>query len=89
VTSVAKGNSLEDALVKYLVDQQKRGDLVYGAYRADLCKIRKKAKYPCPDRQRPVEFDVVIEVYREGGKTPHFYAVLNVRTISRAFQKIE
>ncbi|WP_434714265.1 ImmA/IrrE family metallo-endopeptidase (plasmid) [Rhizobium sp. YTUHZ045] len=79
MNSTATGNSLEDALVKYLIDQQERGDLVYGAYPPDLCKIRKKAKYPCPDRGKPVEFDVVIEVYREGGKTPHLYAVFECK----------
>jgi hypothetical protein len=82
VNSTAKGNSLEDALVKYLTDQQERGDMVYGAYHPDLCKIRKKAKYPCPERKKPVEFDVVIEVYRQGGTTPHLYAVFECKNKS-------
>lgn len=79
MNSTAKGNRLEDALFDYLIDQQERGDLVYGAYHPRLCKIRKKAKYPCPDRKKPVEFDVVIEVYREGGQTPHFHAVFECK----------
>lgn len=53
--------------------------MVYGAYHPDLCKIRKKAKYPCPERKKPVEFDVVIEVYRQGGTTPHLYAVFECK----------
>lgn len=79
MNSTAKGNSLEDALVKYLTDQQERGDLVYGAHHPDLCKIRKKAKYPCPERKKPVEFDVVIEVYRQGGTTPYLHVVFECK----------
>lgn len=79
MNSTAKGNSLEDALVDYLIDQQVRGHLVYDVYQPELCKIRKKAKYPCPDRRKPVEFDIVIEVYRRGGKAPHLYAVFECK----------
>lgn len=77
--STAKGNSLEDALVEYLTEQQERGDLVNGAHPPNLCKIRKKAKYPCPDRAKPVEFDVVIEVYRESRETPYLYVVFECK----------
>lgn len=77
--STAKGNSLEDALVEYFTEQQERGDLVNGAHPPNLCKIRKKAKYPCRDRAKPVEFDVVIEVYRESREKPYLYVVFECK----------
>ncbi|OBZ95976.1 hypothetical protein ADU59_06180 [Pararhizobium polonicum] len=79
MNSTAKGNKLEDELFKYLIDQKDRGDRVYDLYPSDLCKIRKKPKYDCPERKKPVEFDVVIEVYREGRKTPHSYVVFECK----------
>lgn len=79
MNSTAKGNKLEDALFDYLIDQQERGDRVYDLYPADLCKIRKKPKYNCPERKGPVEFDVVIEVYREGREAPHSYVVFECK----------
>ncbi|MBF2715025.1 ImmA/IrrE family metallo-endopeptidase [Agrobacterium vitis] len=79
MNSTAKGDRLENALFDYLIDQQERGDLIYGVYPADRCIIHKKAKYPCPERKKPVEFDIVIEVYREGRKTPHSYAVFECK----------
>ncbi len=79
MNSTAKGNKLEDELFKYLIDQQGRGGRVYDLYPSDLCKIRKKPKYDCPERKKPVEFDVVIEVYREGRETPHSYVVFECK----------
>lgn len=79
MNSTAKGDRLENAFFGYLIDQQDRGNLVYGVYPPDRCVIRKKAKYPCPERKKPVEFDVVIEVYREGRETPHSYAVFECK----------
>jgi Zn-dependent peptidase ImmA (M78 family) len=79
VNTTAKGNKLEDEFFKYLIDQQGRGDRVYDLYPSDLCKIRKKPKYDCPERKKPVEFDVVIEVYREGREAPHSYVVFECK----------
>lgn len=79
MNSTAKGNSLEDALCDYLSDQQERGNLVYDLYPPERCKIRKKPKYDCPERRKPVEFDVVIELYREGRKIPHSYVVFECK----------
>ncbi|OHV79605.1 ImmA/IrrE family metallo-endopeptidase [Ensifer sp. LCM 4579] len=79
MNSTAQGNKLEDALFDYLIEQQERGDRVYGLYPSELCKIRKKPKYDCPQRMKPVEFDVVIEVYREGAETPHSHVVFECK----------
>ncbi|MBP2510011.1 Zn-dependent peptidase ImmA (M78 family) [Agrobacterium tumefaciens] len=79
MNSTAKGNSLEDALFDYLIDQQERGHRVYGLFSPELCKIRKKPKYDCPERKKPVEFDVVIEAYREGRQTPFSYVVFECK----------
>ncbi|MND30139.1 hypothetical protein D3C80_206660 [compost metagenome] len=79
MNTTAKGNKLEDALFKYLIDQQGGGDRVYDLYPPDLCKIRKKPKYHCPERKKPVEFDVVIEVYRKGREVPHSYVVFECK----------
>ena len=79
MNSTAKGNELEDALYDYLIAEQLEGKPVYGVFQADRCIIRKKPKYPCPDRKKPVEFDVVIEVYREGGDKPFTYVVFECK----------
>ena len=79
MNTTAKGNKLEDELFKYLLDQQGGGDRVFDLYPADLCKIRKKPKYHCPERKKPVEFDVVIEVYRKGREAPHSYVVFECK----------
>ncbi|MDR6757190.1 Zn-dependent peptidase ImmA (M78 family) [Mycoplana sp. BE70] len=79
MNSTAKGNSLEDALCDYLINQQERGNLVYDLYPPERCIIRKKPKYDCPERRRPVEFDVVIELYREGREAPHSYVVFECK----------
>ncbi|MCY1741456.1 ImmA/IrrE family metallo-endopeptidase [Ensifer sp. SL37] len=79
MNTTAKGNKLEDALFDYLIEQQERGGRVYGLYPSELCRIRKKPKYDCPQRKKPVEFDVVIEVYREGAETPHSHVVFECK----------
>lgn len=79
MNTTAKGDKLEDELFEYLIDQQGRGDRVFDLYPADLCKIRKKPKYDCPQRRKPVEFDVVIEVYRDGREAPHSYVVFECK----------
>jgi len=79
VHTTAKGNKLEDALYDYLIAQQKANAEIYGLYPAGRCVIRKKAKYDCPQRKKPVEFDVVIELYRDGRETVHSYVVFECK----------
>jgi len=89
VSTVEKGDELEDKFHQYLLDQRDRGDLVYGAYSPNLCKICKKKKYYCRDREDYVTFDVVVEFYRQGGTSPHLYVVLSVRIIKERYQRVE
>ncbi|MFS8183366.1 ImmA/IrrE family metallo-endopeptidase [Pseudovibrio denitrificans] len=79
MSSVAKGNELEDKFYQYLLDQQKRGELIFGIHPPELCKILKKEKYECPDRIEGVEFDVVIELRRKGRTQPHMYVVFECK----------
>jgi len=79
MSTVKKGNKLEDEFYDYLCDQQNRGDFVYGAHSPQLCKIYKKKKYFCKTREGDVEFDVVIELYRKGSSSPHMYVVFECK----------
>lgn len=81
--STARGDKLEDALYDYLVAEQNEGKFVYGVYAPELCKIRKKPKYPCTDRQTDVEFDVVIEVCRPGSDKPFTYVVFECKNYQK------
>lgn len=74
-----KGNVLEDKFYDYLVDQQRRDDLVFGAYPPNLCKIFKKKKYYCKERKANVEFDVVIEFYRQDSSCMHLAVVFECK----------
>lgn len=64
--TVEKGNKLEDEFYDYLCDQQRHGDLVYGAHAPKQCKIYKRKRYFSKTREGDVTFDIVIELYREG-----------------------
>lgn len=77
--TTAKGNKLEDALYNYLIAQQESNAEVYGLYPAGRCVIRKKPKYNCPQRDKKVEFDVVIELYRDGREGVHSYVVFECK----------
>lgn len=79
MSTVAKGNKLEDEFYNYLCDQQRRGSFVYGAHSPGHCKIHKKKKYFCKTRGDLVEFDVVIEVYAESRSKPHMYVVFECK----------
>ncbi|MCV0428721.1 MAG: ImmA/IrrE family metallo-endopeptidase [Roseibium sp.] len=79
MSTVEKGNRLEDKFYDYLCDQKNRGDFVYGAHFPGHCKIYKKKKYPCKTREAPVEFDVVIELYGKGRSEPHLYVVFECK----------
>lgn len=74
-----KGNMLEDKFYEYLVGQQSRHDLVFGAYPPNLCKIFKKRKYYCKEREADVEFDVVIELYRQDSSCMHLAVVFECK----------
>lgn len=79
MSTVEKGNKLEDKLYNYLCEQQSRGVFVYGALSPELCKIHKKKKYYCKTREAFVEFDVVIELSREGSDSPHLCVVFECK----------
>jgi Zn-dependent peptidase ImmA (M78 family) len=79
VHTTAKGNKLEDALYEYLIAQQEAKADVYDLYPAGRCVIRNKPKYRCPERKKPVEFDVVIELYRAGREAVHSYVVFECK----------
>lgn len=79
MSSTAKGNKLEDTFFEYLCAQKDRGALVFGAYPPELCRIFKKKDYYCRERQGDVNFDVVIEVFREGGQDPHLFVIFECK----------
>jgi Zn-dependent peptidase ImmA (M78 family) len=87
VSTIEKGDRLEDAFHAYLCDQQERGSLVYDAYSSDLCKIYKKKGYYCAERKRDIVFDVVIELFRKGRDRPHSYVVFECKNHTRAIQE--
>ncbi|PSM19321.1 ImmA/IrrE family metallo-endopeptidase [Nitratireductor sp. StC3] len=79
MNSTSKGDKLEDAFYRYLVEQKDRGDLVFGVYAAKNCKIYKRKSYYCRQRHSDVEFDVVLEIYRTGSDTPHLYVIFECK----------
>lgn len=83
MSSAKKGNQLEEGFYNYLLDQQDRGDLVYGVINSKTCKILRKKKYFCNDRKADVEFDVVIEIYRENSDKPFSYVVFECKNYTR------
>lgn len=87
MSSSAKGSSLEDKFYNFLLDQQCRGEFVYGAFAPELCKIYKKHKYFCPIREANVEFDVVVELFREGATTPHLFVIFECKNHQRAIEE--
>lgn len=87
MSTVEKGNELEDQFYNYLCDQRNCGALIYGAYAPQLCTIHKKKKYYCNERKGTVEFDVVIELSREGSSSPHLYVVFECKNHERSVQE--
>jgi len=81
------GDKLEDQFYLYLLDQQEHGELVYGAYSPGLCKIYKKKKYYCGVRKNHITFDVVIEVFRQGGSDPHLIVVFECKNHGRSVEE--
>lgn len=86
--TTAKGNRLEDAFYDYLLEQQRRGVLVYDSIPPDHCKILRKQKYYCKDRGADVEFDIVIELYRPGRPSPHSNTVFECKNYDGAIPEI-
>ena len=86
MNTVEKGDRLEDRLYHYLVDQLERDHLVYGVYPANLCRLHRKRKYYCKDREADVEFDIVVEVRRDGRETPHHYLVFECKNHAKAVE---
>ncbi len=84
MSTIEKGDELENKFHQYLLSQQSRGDLVYGAHPEDLCKIYKKRKYYCEERKADVTFDVVVELYRQGRTSPHFYVIFECKNYEGA-----
>ncbi len=79
MSSTSKGNELENAFYKYLLDQKERGELIDGVHSPKLTKIFQKKKYPCRDRGGDVEFDIVLEIWREGADKPYQWVVFECK----------
>jgi Zn-dependent peptidase ImmA (M78 family) len=79
MNSTSKGDKLEDAFYRYLVDQKARGELVFGVYTPENCQIYKNKPYYCRERNSDVEFDVVLEIYRTGSEKPHLYVIFECK----------
>ncbi|AAX74123.1 hypothetical protein P053_02421 [Brucella abortus 01-4165] len=88
MNSTSKGDSLEDAFYKYLFDQKNRGELVFGAYPPENCKIYKKKRYYCREREADVEFDIVLELYRTGRDAPHLYVIFECKNHDASISEI-
>ena len=82
-----KGDKLEDQLYDYLQNQQRRGSLIYDLYPSQLCEIHRKKKYYCKEREGNVEFDVVIELFRQGASDPHLYVIFECKNHTSAIQE--
>lgn len=65
MSTVQKGDLLENAFYEYLLEQKQSGELVHGLYQPEQCGIFNKKSYYCKDREADVEFDIVIEIRRE------------------------
>ncbi|MEJ5900530.1 ImmA/IrrE family metallo-endopeptidase [Ochrobactrum teleogrylli] len=79
MNSTLKGDKLEDAFYRYLIDQQNRGELLFDIYPPENCKIFRKKKYYCKQREDDVEFDIVLEVYRKGRHSPHLHVIFECK----------
>lgn len=89
MNTIERGNKLEDAFYQYLLDQQRRGDLVYGVHTPTNCKIYKKKKYYCNERKANIEFDVVLELYGTGRTQPHSTVVFECKNYSGSIPETE
>jgi Zn-dependent peptidase ImmA (M78 family) len=87
MNTTEKGNKLEDQLYDYLHGQLARGKHVFDVYPANLCEVHKKKKYYCRDREGDVEFDVVIEIRREGRSEPHLRVIFECKNHENPVQE--
>ncbi|MEI5679530.1 MULTISPECIES: ImmA/IrrE family metallo-endopeptidase [unclassified Mesorhizobium] len=79
MNSTEKGDKLEDNFYEYLLEQKRRGELVYGLHPSENCEIFKKKGYYCKEREAEVQFDVVIEIYQKGRTSPFSYIVFECK----------
>tara|TARA_R110002020_G_scaffold150446_1_gene327148 strand:- start:10587 stop:11894 length:1308 start_codon:yes stop_codon:yes gene_type:complete len=86
MNTTEKGNKLEDRLFDYLLDQFKRDELIFDIYPANCCTVLKKPNYYCREREADVNFDVVVEVRRQGGIDPHVYVVFECKNHQRPIE---
>lgn len=84
MSSVEKGNQLEDAFHSFLCEQLDRGDLVYGVHAAQTCTIHKRKDYYCKVREADVNFDIVVEVTGKGREKPHSILVFECKNYKSA-----
>ncbi len=56
--------------------------MIYGVYTTELCNIYKKKKYYSNEREGYIEFDVVIELLREGTKEPNLIVIFECKNYS-------
>lgn len=82
-----KGDFLEAQFHQYLLDQQTEGRLIFDAYAPQTCKIFRKKKYPCNERE--IEFDIVVEIRRVGRSEPHKYIVFECKNLARPVEETE
>lgn len=87
MNTTEKGNKLEDQLYDYLHGQLVRGKHVFDVYPATLCEVHKKKKYYCREREGDVEFDVVIEIRREGRSEPHLRVIFECKNHEKPVQE--
>jgi Zn-dependent peptidase ImmA (M78 family) len=88
VSTTGKGNELEDEFHEYLLDQQRQGQLVFGAHDPDRCVIHRKKKYYSRDREGDVEFDIVIELYGVGRPSPHTTIVFECKNYGKSVPEV-
>ncbi|MEO0542236.1 MAG: ImmA/IrrE family metallo-endopeptidase [Pseudomonadota bacterium] len=54
-----------------------------------MCEITPKKRLYCNERQREVEFDVVVEVYRRGATEPYLFAIFECKNYSGSVPETE
>lgn len=59
MNTVLKGNQFEDKVFDILQDEVEKGSI---PLLLQCCKFKKKPKYYSKDREKPIEFDISIEV---------------------------
>ncbi|WP_420549125.1 ImmA/IrrE family metallo-endopeptidase [Curvivirga sp.] len=79
MNTTSKGNTLETSFYNYLLQQKEDNLLVNGIYPAQLCAIYRKKKYFCSERLNDIEFDIVIELSREGATSPHLIIIFECK----------